>query len=213
MRYVAILVVLVFANAVIAQTKVPAKQPLIPRPKPDAEDPVEKNGGKIVERTYSNDSLRFTLTLPTGWFFAGRDFETMLKAEGIDLSTTKTSARLLFTAFTAETASKKSAILRVASEDLALQTQIKDEVDYLDSVRASFKRTRLPAGFVYGETGAEELGRRQFAYLDISTTSGHKRIYVKFRGRNAILMTVSYVDAMDLERFRDILDKRGFDLL
>ncbi|HMT09737.1 MAG TPA: hypothetical protein PKA82_17255 [Pyrinomonadaceae bacterium] len=211
MRYLFLL--LAAAVSVSAQIKTPVKPAPKPTPTPVAEDIVAKNGGKIVDRTYSNETLKFKLTLPAGWFFAGRDFETVLKAEGIDLSTSKTSAKLLLTAFTAETESKKSAVLRVASEDLTQQPQIKDEVDYLDSVRASFKRTRLPAGFVYGETGAEELGRRQYAYLDISTSNGNKRIYVKFRGRNAILMTVSYIDAVDLERFRDILEKRGFDLL
>lgn len=213
MRWLFLTLSLAAGVTVSAQTKPPAKPIPSPKPTPIAEDNIEKNGGKIVDRTYSNERLKFKLTMPAGWFFAGRDFETVLKAEGIDLTTSKIAAKLLFTAFTAETASKRSAILRVASEDLTLQPQIKDEVDYLDSVRATFKRTRLPAGFVYGETGAEELGRRQFAYLDISTVNGNKRIYVKFLGRTAILMTVSYIEAIDLDRFRTILDERGFDLL
>lgn len=211
MRWFFLTLSLAASVTVSAQTKLPAKPS--PKPTPIVEDNIEKNGGKIVDRTYSNDRLKFKLTMPAGWFFAGRDFESVLKAEGIDLTTSKTAAKLLFTAFTAETASKKSAILRVASEDLMLLPQIKDEVDYLDSVRATFKRTRLPAGFIYGETGAEELGRRQFAFLDISTVNGNKRIYVKLIGRTAILMTVSYIEAIDLDRFRTILDERGFDLL
>jgi len=212
MRSIVLLVTLLFANSVLSQTKIPSKPAAVPRSTPAAQDPIEKHGGKIVDRTYSNDSLKFKMTLPAGWFFAGRDFETVLKAEGLDLSTSKTSAKLLFTAFTAETATKRSAILRVATEDLLLQPQIKDEVDYLDAVRASFKRQRLPADFVYGETSAEVLGRRQFGYLDISNASGHKRIYVKFRGRNAIIMTISYVEVIDHVRFRTILDEGGFDL-
>jgi len=213
MRSFVLLAALLLVNSAFSQTKVPAKPIAAPKPTPAAVDNIEKNGGKIVDRTYTNESLKFKMTLPTGWFFAGRDFETVLKAEGIDLSTSKTLAKLLFTAFTAETATKRSAILRVATEDLTLQPQIKDEVDYLDAVRASFKRQRLPADFVYGETGAEVLGRRQFGYLDISNASGHKRIYVKFRGRNAIIMTISYVEVIDHVRFRTILDEGGFDLL
>lgn len=213
MRSVLVLLFLAAAISSSAQTKATAKPTPKPEQKSVAEDQIEKNGGKIVDRTYSNDTLKFKFTLPVGWFFAGRDFESVLRSEGIDLSTSNSSARLLFTAFTAETATKKAAILRVATENLTLQPQIKDEVDYLDAIRASFKRQRLPADFVYGETGAEVLGRRQFAYLDISNASGHKRIYVKFRGRNAILMTISYVDVIDHVRFRTILDEGGFDLL
>lgn len=203
-----LLAVALLSFAVSAQPK--------PRPKPfatpEAEDSVAKFGGAITGKTYRNQSLRFELTMPDGWFFAGRDFESIIRKDGIDLSVAKSSAKLLFTAFRAETDTKSSAIARFASEDITLQPQIADEVDYLDAVRSSFKFVRPPAGFKYSETQVEKLAGKQFAYLEIESTLGKKRMYVMLRGRTAILMTLSYKDASDLGRFRRVLDEGDFDL-
>ena len=205
-----LLAVAMFSFAVSAQPK-PRPKPFA-TPTPETEDTVAKFGGVITGKTYRNESLRFELTVPDGWFFAGRDFESILRKDGIDLSVAKSSAKLLFTAFRAETDTKSSAIARFASEDITLQPQITDKVDYLDAVRASFKFVRPPAGFKYSETQVEKLAGKQFAYLEIESTLGKKRMYVMLRGRTAILMTLSYKDASDLGRFRRVLDEGDFDL-
>ncbi len=91
-------------------------------------------------------------------------------------------------------------------------TEVRDAVDYFDLMRSQFKVMKLPPNFTYSETQAEKLGSRQFAYLDVSSDAGKKRMYATVKKRYAILFTVSYKDERDLQTMRQILSAGNFAL-
>jgi hypothetical protein len=105
-----------------------------------------------------------------------------------------------------------NAIVRISAEDLAANPQIKDAVDYLDSVRTMYGTMRLPADFKYSETNAEKLDAHQFGYIDTSSKDGKKRLYVTVSKGVAVLFTISYTDAPDLETLRSVLAAGNFKL-
>lgn len=198
-----------------SQTK--SKVTKFPAGVPVKETGVEATGGKVEERTYSNKKFGFEITVPQNWFIGGADFERVLKDSGhdigVDLATSKASRsiQVLMTAFRSE-ATSGGAILRVTSEDLKPNPQIRDAVDYFDAITAAYATTKLPPDFVYSATKAERLGARQFAYLDTSSTAGKKRMYATVKSGYAIMFTLSYTSDDDLQTLRRILEKGNFAL-
>ena len=184
---------------------------------PVKETGVEATGGKVENRTYTNKKFGFEIAVPDNWFIAGPDFVKIVKEKGHDLSIDVAAARgnrsieILMTAFRSETQSG-DAILRVTSENLKANPQIRDAVDYFDAITAAYATTKLPPDFIYSATKAEKLGARQFAYLDTSSNAGKKRMYATVRNGFAIMFTLSYTSDEDLQTLRRILETGNFPL-
>lgn len=205
----------------IAQTA----KPVPPKPAPKAAPTPFPSTG-ISERTYRNADLSFEVTFPETWQIAGDDFESSLKTQGFDLSLKAPDGiggasriqmdralervRLLVTAYKFIPGTKESSIIRISAEDLTLVPDVKDAVDYFDLMRSQFSRMKLPAGFTYSETQAEQLGRKQFGFIDTSSSSGKKRLYATVKGRTAILITISYTKDEDLQTLRRVLSQGTF---
>jgi hypothetical protein len=102
--------------------------------------------------------------------------------------------------------------MRVSAEDLSTVPQVKDAVDYFDLMRKTFQSMKLPADFRYSETQAERLGKKQFAFLDVSSKAGKKRMYSTVRDGHAIMFTLSYLRDEDLQTMRQILADGDFGL-
>lgn len=185
--------------------------------------------GEVSGRTYTNKSLGFEITFPDTWLIPGDDFEEEMRAKGFDLglkapdslppvSRARVNAALkhvqvLLTAYRSMPGMADNAIVRISAEDLAANPQIKDAVDYVDAVRASYATMRLPTDFKYSETQAEKLPNgKQFAFLDTTTKEGKKRMYVTVRNGVAVLFTISYTKAEDLETLRTVLGSGNFKL-
>lgn len=184
--------------------------------------------GAVTGRTYTNRSLGFELTFPDTWVIPGEDFEAEMKKAGYDLSlrpptgvTAADRARMnralknvtiTLTAYRSMQGSADNAIVRISLESLAANPQIKDAVDYFDAMRTLYKRMTLPKDFKYSETGAEQLGRRQFAFLDSSSSAGKKRLYATVRKGYAVLFSLSYTRDEDVQTLRQILSKANFAL-
>jgi hypothetical protein len=184
--------------------------------------------GVVSGRTYTNRTLGFELTFPDTWLIPDSDFEEYMKKAGFDLSlkapdSLPTASRkkidqaikqvdILLTAYRSMPGSPKNAIVRISIEDLKNYPQIKDAVDYMDAIRASFASIRLPKDLKYSETQAEKLGSMQFAYLDTTNRAGKKRMYSSVRNGFALMFTISYIDDTDLQTFRQILEQGIFDL-
>jgi hypothetical protein len=206
---------LLLTSSSFAQTK--AKVTKFPAGVPVKETGVEVTGGRVEERTYSNKKFGFEITVPQNWFIGAADFEKVLKSNGhdisVDLATSKASRSIdiLMTAFRSE-ASNGGAILRVTSEDLKLNPQIRDAVDYFDAITAAYASAKLPPDFVYSSTKAEKLGAKQFAYLDTSSNAGKKRMYATVKNGFAVMFTLSYTSDDDLQTLRRILETGNFAL-
>jgi hypothetical protein len=228
-------VVLFISLAAIAQTRRPSARPA-PKPKPtpgvqrvtalDTQPAVDK--GKVSGRTYTNDTFNFALTFPDTWLIPDDDFEGYMKRQGVDLSlkppraSTPQAQKLLDDAFRRLTVLltvykylpgyDDNAVTRIAVEDLGAQPQIKDAVDYVDAVAAMYRASKMPAGFSFSETQAEQLGSHQFAFIDVTSPESRSRMYVTVRGRHAVLFKFSYSDEADLKTFRDVLANGDFSL-
>jgi len=185
--------------------------------------------GDVSGRTYTNKSLGFEITFPDTWLIPGDDFEEEMRAKGFDLglkapdslppvSRARVNAALkhvqvLLTAYRSMPGMADNAIVRISAEDLAANPQIKDAVDYVDAVRASYATMKLPTDFKYSATQAEALANgKQFAFLDTTTKEGKKRMYVTVRNGVAVLFTISYTKADDLETLRSVLGSGNFKL-
>mgnify|MGYP003393244730 FL=1 len=105
-----------------------------------------------------------------------------------------------------------NATVHISTEDIRLNPAIKDAIDYFDLMRSQFSVMKLPADFKYSETQAEQLGSKQFAFLDTSSNVGKKRLYATVRNGVAIMFTLSYTKPDDLKTFRDVLTKGNFAL-
>lgn len=213
-----ILAVLWFSSGIVAQgdnRKFPASVPVkeVPQPAP-------KITG-VEGRTYRNADVGFAITFPDSWLMPGDDFEDQMRSQGFDLSlkapeTLSKASRIqvdralervkvLVTAYRAMPGSKDNAILRVAAEDLSEVPEVTDAVDYFDLMRSQFAVMKLPPDFKFSETQAEQLGKRQYGFLDTSSDAGKKRMYATVRGRTALIFTLSYQTDEDLKTFRQIM--------
>jgi hypothetical protein len=168
------------------------------------------------------------VTFPDTWLIPDDDLEGYMKAQGIDLglkpprAATPQAQKVLDDAFQRITVLltvykylpgyEGNAVTRIAVEDLSTQPQIRDAVDYVDAVNAMYKSSKLPAGFTFSETQAEQLGRQQFAFIDVTSPGSRSRMYVTLRGRFAVLFKFTYSDDVDLKTFRDVLANGNFAL-
>ena len=184
------------------------------------------DAGEIVGKTYANKYFNFSLTLPDDWEIAEADFERRLKKEGFNLSVETPKAasasaqsklnaaanrvRVLLTAYKAAPDAGENAILRVSIEDLRAVPQVKDAVDYFDSMRATYQNIKLPAGFKYSETQAERVGAMQFGFLDVSNGAGKKRMYATVRNGHALMFTLTYKSDEDLNALKNFLSAGDF---
>lgn len=182
----------------------------------------------LAGRTYTNKDFAFEITFPTTWLIPGDDFEAEMKKAGFDLSLSPPSGlsgvdrarmnkalqqvKILLTAYRSMPGSADNAIVRISAEDLSVNPQIRDAVDYFDAMRAQFRSMKLPADFKYSETGAEKLGKQQFGYLDSSSNAGKKRLYATVRSGHAILFSISYSKDEDLQALRRVLSDGNFSL-
>lgn len=208
-------VLIVTTLAISGQTT--RTSPRFPAGVPAKETGIEALGGKVADRTYSNSRFEFEVTVPENWYIAGNDFEKVVRAHGHDLSidplTTKSARQIdvLLTAFRSDTG-RHGAVLRVTAEDLRANPQIRDAVDYFDAMRSQFASMKLPPDFKYSETGAEQLGKQQFAYIDTTSGEGKKRLYATVRKRHAVLFSISYSKDDDLQALRQVLSEGNFAL-
>lgn len=202
--------------------KTTAKTVVKPSPKSTVDE------GKVVGRTYTNEGFDFEITFPDTWLIPGQDFEKYMLSQGFDLrvkpptaanpkdqaALKKAAARvkILLTAYRSMPGMTDNAIMRVSVENLSATPQIKDAVDYFDAMRASFKVAKLPADFKYSETDAEQLGKKQFGFIDVSSSEGKKRMYATVKNGYAIMFTLSYTKDEDLETMREILSNGNFAL-
>lgn len=198
-----------------------AKQAAKPAPK-SAIDP-----GKVVLRTYSNETFNFSVIFPDIWLIPDNDFEAYMKTQGFDLTPkvppglapiAKTRLKqstqrltVLLTAYKKVPGMDNNAIIRISVEDLKAIPQIKDAVDYIDAMRATLKTVQLP-GFKYSETQAEQLGKKQFAYIDTETKDDRRRLYATTKNGYAILFSITYSEREDLEILRQMLTDGNFSL-
>jgi hypothetical protein len=198
-----------------------------PRPRPTPAKP-SVDMGSVSGRTYTNKTFGFEVTFPDTWLIPDNDFEEYMKKQGFDLSlkapdslpvSSKTMinkaikrVNILLTAYRSMPGSADNAIARISVEDLKINPQIKDAVDYFDAIRAMYKTMKLPPDFKYSETQAEKLGGDQFGFLDVSSKAGKKRMYAMVRNGFAIMFTLSYTQTEDLETFRQVLDQGNFTL-
>ena len=223
-KFVAVIfVTLVLTAFSSAQTK--------PKPKPrstpiKAVPSVDK--GTVSGRTYTNRTFRFEVTFPNTWLIPGDDFEAYMKKQGFDLALKAPDSlppvskakvdqaiknvQILLTAYRSMPGEADNAIVRISVEDLVLNPQIKDAVDYFDAIRSGFASMKLPADFKYSETQAEKLGTMQFGYLDTSTAAGKKRMYATVRDGFAVMFTISYSKDTDLQTLRQVLEQGNFRL-
>jgi len=184
--------------------------------------------GNLSGRTYTNETLNFSFTLPDTWLVQNNNFEDDMKKEEFQFSlgapdSQAQAARarmnrslnrvgVLITAYRQMPGSKEIVVLRVTAEDLTANPQIKDAVDYFDAIRASYRAMKLPADFKYSETTAEQLGKKQFGVLDVTSNAGKKRMYATVRNGFAIMFTLSYISDDDLQTIRQILAGGNFKL-
>lgn len=145
------------------------------------------DSGSVTGRTYINPTLSFQVTFPDSWLIPGPDYEAYMKSAGFDLHTINSDAlgplakkqfaknvTVLLTAYRSMPGTPDNTFVLIAAENLSAVSQIKDAVDYVDVVRQSLLRAKLPAGFKVGETDAEKLGAMQFAFLDTSSGTQEK---------------------------------------
>ena len=214
------------ANAAPAQQKPVAKHPAS---KPvNSRKPSVEPAGTVSGRTFTSEQFRFSITFPDTWLIPGDDFDEQMREKGFDLSLKAPSdlgpvakarmdqslknVKVLTTAYRAMPGTTDNAIMRVSAEDLSTVPQVRDAVDYFDLMRRGFQSMRLPADFKYSETQAEQLGRHQFAFIDVSSSAGKKRMYATVRNGYAIMFTLSYTRDDDLRTMRQILTEGNFSL-
>jgi len=217
-----------FASAAShAQTR-PVQAPAAKKSAPVAPVKPIIDRGNLSGRTYTNQTLNFSFTLPDTWLVQNNNFEEDMKKEEFQFSlgapdSQAQAARtrmnrslnrvvVLVTAYHQMAGSKEIVVLRVTTEDLKANPQIKDAVDYFDAIRASYRAMKLPADFKYSETTAEQLGKKQFGVLDITSNAGKKRMYATVRNGFAIMFTLSYTSDDDLQTVRGILTGANFKL-
>lgn len=156
--------------------------------------------GKLVGSIYTNETFGFAVVFPATWTFLSN---TTIRGPVKNVT-------VLLTAYRSKIGTKDNAVLRIAVEDLSANPQIKDAVDYFDAVRTSYTKMKLPDDLNYSETQAEQLGAKQFAYLDTATKTEKKRMYATIRDGKAIIFSLTYTKDEDLETFRTLLSNAKF---
>ncbi|MGI8813591.1 MAG: hypothetical protein ACR2IH_13835 [Pyrinomonadaceae bacterium] len=201
------------------------------RPRIPAAVPVKQandSAGTESDRTYTNSQFGFEITLPEHWVKAGDDFREEMRSKGFDLDlkapddvSAPNKIRIdralknvvvLLTAYRSVAGASDSGILRISAEDLTAAPEIRDAVDYFDLMRSQYRLMKLPTDFKYSETQAEKLGTRQFAFLDISSAAGKKRLYATIKNRHAIMFTLSYKTDQDLQNIRQMIARGKFSI-
>lgn len=219
-----------FSGLSYAQKPKPRTSPAKPVVKPvvKTEPKPGIDPGKVYLRTYTNEMFNFAVTFPDSWLIPDPDFEAYMKTQGFDLSlkfppglsqqakgrlknTTK-QLTVLLTAYKYLPGMENNAVVRISVEDLKNFPQVKDAVDYIDAMRATFKSLPPIAGFKYFETQAEQLGKKQFAYIDTETKDDKRRLYATVKSGQAILFSITYTEKPDLEVLRQILTDGNFSL-
>lgn len=214
-----------FGQRRVTPTKIPSSVPVKPGTATTQKaPPVSGIAGSVEGRTYSNPHFGFNVEFPASWLIPGPDFEKVMRERGFDVRVANTSAMgpaylqafkrnvtHLLTAYRSMPGTPENAFVIIAAEDIKRFPQIKDAVDYVDAVRASYANARLPAGFKYSETDAEKLGATQFAFLDSSLGSEKRRMYVTVRNGSALIFVLAYTRAEDLAAFRRIMEEAAFD--
>ena len=215
------------ATTALAQRKPVPKRPAA-KPPVAAKTVQDAVPIKPVIHIYTSDLHRFSITFPDNWYIADDKFTEKVEEKGIDLSLkppdtddalakarlerSLQNVKILVTAVRTSPDSSNNAIIRVSVESLILKPQVRDAVDYFDLMRSMFRSMKLPADFKYSETQAEQLGTHQFAFLDVSTNAGKKRLYATVRNRYAIMFTLSYTNDEDLRALQQILTLASFDV-
>jgi hypothetical protein len=212
-----------------AQTRKPPVKPASPKPavSPTPAAPAVDRG-RVSGRTYTNETFGFELTFPDSWLIPDDDFEEHMRSQGFDLGLkppTATDPRaqralkeamkrltVLVTAYKYLPGYSDNVVVRIAVEDLAANPQIKDAVDYVDAVRSMYLAAKMPPGFSFSETQAEQLGKKQFAFIDLATPDSLSRMYVTVRAGHAILIKITYNEDRDLQVVREVLAKGNFAL-
>lgn len=225
----------ILAALTAAQTKRTARRTAkVPKPAAAAKTAVSASPaaaidkGKVSGRTYRNEAFDFEITFPDTWLIPDDDFEDYMKKQGIDLSLKPPRASspqaqkmlddafrrltILLTVYKYLPGYDDNAVTRIAVEDLSMQPLIKDAVDYVDAVHALYNGAKMPSGFTFSDTQAEQLGAKQFAFIDVTTPEGRSRMYVTVRGGYAVLFKFTYSDDADLKTFRDVLANGNFSL-
>lgn len=214
--------VLLFTFSVATQS-IPANP--LPDKKGGAVVPIAdaNDHGTVSRRTYTNHGLGFEITFPHMWLVPGDDVvdtdgtnvslkapDLIGKASKLQLERALEKVRILLTVHRSKPETPDNATVRISTEDIRLNPAIKDAVDYFDLMRSQFSVMKLPADFKYSETQAEQLGAKQFAFLDTSSNVGKKRLYATVRNGVAIMFTLSYTKLEDLKTLRDVLAKGNF---
>jgi hypothetical protein len=186
--------------------------------------------GEVDRKTYRNKFFNFAIEFPQSWRISDDDLEDFLKTNGLELNLqtpTSTSANPssqsklnaaasrvsnLTTAFKLLPGTKDNAVFSISIESLEDLPQVKDAVDYIDLLRETILKVKVPKGFKYSETQAEKLGRVQFAFLDTSSAIESKRMYCIVKNGFAVLFTLSYNTYSDLELMKKILANGDFSL-
>lgn len=221
---------LTLALAMLAAGQVKPRQRPTPTPTktPDrTAAPSDPDKGTLKGRTYSNKKYGFQLVFPDTWLVPDDDYEAFMKTRGFDLSLKAPDTvgptshaklnrdlkniKMLVTAYRSLPFTPKNSFMQVSIEDLSLNPQIDDAVDYFDAMRSTFKLMKLPADFEYSETGAEKLGAMQFGYIDTSSKNEKKRMYATVRNGHAIMFTLTYTSDEDLATMRRVLEEGKFD--
>ncbi len=201
-----------------------------PKPRPKAAPKVaavkQSDTGTVSGRTYTNPTYNFQVTFPDSWLIPDKDFEKYMLTQGIDLrikmppnSAAKTNGKfapinlvVLLTAYSALPGTPDASTARISVENLKALPQVKDAVDYFDLMRVNFQNMKLPADFKYSETQAEKLGEVQFAFIDTSSKTDQRRMYATVREGHALMFTLIYHNAEDLQVLRDALAGGNFKL-
>jgi hypothetical protein len=182
--------------------------------------------GTVELRTYSNKTFNFAVTFPDSWLIPDNDFEGYMKKQGFDLSlkfppglspqakgkiqNNAKQLTVLLTAYKYVPGMEHNAFVRISVEDLKNFPQVRDAVDYIDAIRATFKSMPMPPGFKFSETQAEQLGAKQFAFIDTETKDDKRRLYATVRNGYALMFSITYTEKEDLEILREILTGGSF---
>lgn len=168
--------------------------------------------GEILDRTYTNFFFEFKLTFPPGWFVNTVENDADLKKVNINLDAeTPINTKNVLNAFKFQEKLGVNSVFRISAEDLDDFPNIKDAVDYFDAMRQTFKVVKLPQNFKYSETNAEKIGDMQFAYLDITSSKGSKRLYATVKNGFAIIFTLTFDKKDNLQEMKQILAEGDFE--